>query len=87
MTLFDLSRFSDIKNPGWNVNTLRPPLKINEILLDFKIQWNSYCYNNFHLFKRVKFFILRIFQRLAYNLGWILSTRNYYKEIKNRCIK
>ena len=87
MTLFDLSRFSEIRNPGWNINTLRPPLKMNEILLDFEIQWKSYCYSNVPLFKRVKFIILRIFQRVAYNIGWILSTRNYYKELKNWCIK
>ncbi len=87
MTLFDLSRFSEIRNPGWNISTLRPPLKMNEVLLDFKIQWKSYCYSKFPFLKRIEFFILRIFQRFAYNIGWILSTRKYNKNVKNRGIE
>ena len=84
MTLFDLSRFSEIKNPEWNANTLKPPLKIKEILLDFKIQWSSYCHSNIRFLKRIKFLILRVFQRFAYNIGWIYSTRKYNKMINNR---
>lgn len=84
MTLLDLSMFSEIKNSGWNVNTLRPPLKLKEILLDFKIQWKSYCYSKLPFIRRVKFLCLRVFQRIAYNLGWIRSTRNYNKMIKNK---
>ena len=84
MTLFDLSRFSEIKNPDWNANTLKPPLKIKEILLDFKIQWSSYYHSNIPFLKRFKFLILRIFQRIAYNAGWIYSTRKCNKMIYNR---
>jgi hypothetical protein len=77
MTLFDVKNFSEIKEPGWHYNTLKPPLKFNEILLDFKYQWSAYSHDNLNNFKKVKFLILRIMQRFAYNLGWILATKQY----------
>ena len=84
MTLFDFVGFSEIKELGWNYNTLRPPLKIKEIIIDIKNQWQSYCQSKLNFYKRIKFLILRIFQRIAYNLGWILTT-NKYKKSLSRC--
>ncbi|MHA1294163.1 MAG: hypothetical protein ACTSQJ_16040 [Promethearchaeota archaeon] len=80
MTLFEIIGFSDIKEPGWSYNTLRPPLKIKEILIDIKHQWCSYRWNKLSFFKRIGFLILRIFQRVAYNLGWILVINKCKKE-------
>lgn len=81
MTLFEIMEFSEIKDPGWSYNTLRPPLKIKEILLDMKYQWFSYRQSKITLIKRIRFLILRIFQRIAYNLGWILVTNKCKKEL------
>ena len=82
MTLFEIMNFSEIKDPGWNYNTLRPPLKIREIIMDIKHQWHSYCQSKLPLFKRTKFLILRIFQRIGYNFGWILVMNKCKKESK-----
>lgn len=82
MTLFEIMGFSEIKEPGWNYNTLRPPLKIREIFIDIKYQWHSYCLSKMRLIKRIKFLILRLFQRIAYNLGWILVTKKCKKELR-----
>ena len=83
MTLFDLNNFSEIKDPGWNVNTLKPPLKLKDVLLDFRIQWKSYFSYNIPFYKRIKFIILRVFQRIAYNMGWILVSIKYRKISKS----
>ena len=82
MTLFDSNKFSEIRGPGWNYNTLRPPLKFKEVMDDLKIQWYSYYSNNLKSYKRMKFIVLRIFQRVAYNLGWILETNRYKKSFR-----
>ncbi|MHA1147586.1 MAG: hypothetical protein ACTSR8_05025 [Promethearchaeota archaeon] len=80
MTLFDIMSFSEIKEPGWSYNTLKPPLKIKEIIIDINIHWRSYCQSKMTLVKRTKFLLLRIFQRIAYNLGWMLVTNKYKRE-------
>ena len=80
MTLFEIMGFSEIKDPGWSYNTLRPPLKIKEILIDIKYQMRSYRQSKLTLFKRTRFLILRIFQRVAYNFGWILVTNKCKKK-------
>ena len=82
MTLFDSKKFSEIKEPGWNYNTLRPQLKIKEVVSDLKNQWYSYYSNELKSYKRMKFIVLRIFQRIAYNLGWILETNKYKKSLR-----
>lgn len=82
MTLFDSNKFSEIRGPGWNYNTLRPPLKIREVMNDLSNQWNSYYSNNLKSHKAMKFIVLRIFQRIAYNLGWILETNKYKKSLR-----
>ncbi len=82
MTLFDFVGFSDIKEPGWNYNTLRPPLKIREVIIDINNQWQSYCQSKMIFYKKIKFLILRIFQRIAYNFGWILTTNKYKKVLR-----
>jgi len=81
MTLFDFKGFSEIKEPGWNYNTLRPPLEIMEVITDFKNQWHSYCKNKLTYYKKMKFIVLRIFQRIAYNIGWLLATNKYKKSL------
>ena len=83
MTLFEILGFSEIKEPGWNYNTLRPPLKLKEVIIDISNQWKSYCQSKLGLFRRIKFLVLRIFQRIAYNLGWIIVT-NKCKKSANR---
>ncbi|KKL86456.1 hypothetical protein LCGC14_1944550 [marine sediment metagenome] len=82
MTLFDLVGFSEIKEPGWNYNTLRPPLKIREVNIDIKNQWQSYCQSELTFVKKIKFLILRIFQRVAYNFGWVLAINKYKKVLR-----
>ncbi len=84
MTLFDFKGFSEIKESCWNYNTLRPPLKIKEVIIDFKIQWQSYYQSKLTYFKRMKFIILYIFQRIAYNFGWILAISSYKKSLSRR---
>ena len=79
MTLFEMQESPEINEPGWSYNTLRPPLKVSEILIDFKNQWQSYCLNKLRFHKKFRFLILRVFQRIAYNLGWILATHQYEK--------
>ena len=82
MTLFDFVGFSDIKELGWNYNTLRPPLKIREVIIDIKNQWQSYYQSELIFYKKIKFLILRIFQRIAYNFGWILAANKYKKVLR-----
>ncbi len=60
MTLFDSVGFSEIKEPRWNYNTLRPPLKIKEVIIDIKNQWHSHCQSELTFSKRIKFLFLRI---------------------------
>lgn len=79
MTLFDFNQFSEIKESGWAFDTLKPPLNVKHVLLDFKIQWQSYCSNNLSLHRRISFLILRVFQRFAYNFGWIISNKTFKK--------
>lgn len=86
MTLFEIQVFSEIKDPGWNYNTLRPPLKFNEILSDFRYQWQSYCQSKLNFHKKFTFLVLRIFQRVAYNIGWVLAI-NQYKKSERRLPK
>ncbi len=38
MTLFDSNKFSEIRGSGWNYKTLRPPLKIKEVVNDLRNQ-------------------------------------------------
>jgi len=79
MTLFDYSGFSEIKDPGWSYSTLRPPLGFREVLLDIKMHWTRYSKDRLSFSKRVKFMVLRVFQRIGYNIGWVLATTKYRK--------
>ena len=72
MTLFDIKRFSEIRDREWSRNTLRPPLNPKEIFLDIRYYWNVYKYHKWRFQKRLKFIFLRFLQRFSYNLGWIL---------------
>ncbi len=71
MTLFDVKQFSEITSPDWNFTTLRPPLRLGEVLWDFRYQWRAYCQRCVPFPRRVGFLVLRVVQRLAYNWGWI----------------
>ena len=82
MTLFDSKKFTEIREPGWNYKTLRPPLKIKEVVDDLRNQWYSYNSSKLKSYKRIKFIVLRIFQRIAYNLGWILETNKHKKLLR-----
>ena len=69
MTLFDFNRCSEIKEAGWSENTLRPPLKINEIMLDFKIQWLTYCSRKMWKYSRISARMIK--KKLSEKLsGW-----------------
>ena len=82
MTFFEIKEISEIKEPGWNYNTLSPPLHLSEILMDFKYQFLTYSKSNLTLKKKLGFIILRVMQRFAYNLGWILITNKYDKSLR-----
>lgn len=82
MTHFEIKEFSEIKEPGWSYNTLKPPLEFNEILMDFKYQWRMYSQSNLRFQKKLRFILLRFMQRFAYNFGWILATNKHVKSLK-----
>jgi len=82
MTHFEIKEVSEIKEPGWNYNTLKPPLDLREILMDFKYQWWTYSQTNLSFQKKLKFIILRFMQRFAYNSGWMLATKKYIKSLR-----
>ena len=82
MTYFEIKKLSEIKEPGWNYNTLRPPLELHEILMDFKYQWRTYSQSNLRFQKKMRFIILRFMQRFAYNFGWRLATIEYEKSLR-----
>lgn len=82
MTYFEIKEFSEIKEPGWNYNTLKPPLDLQEILMDFKYQWWTYSQTKLRFQKKLKFILLRFMQRVAYNFGWMLATIKYEKSLR-----
>lgn len=84
MTLFDFNRNSEIRKSGWEVNTLQPPLKFKDVLIDLKIQWISYVNSYSSFSKSLIFLVLRVFQRFSYNLGWIKSKRDYRRNQNRR---
>jgi len=84
MTLFDFNRNSEIRNSGWKKNTLQPPFKFKDILNDFKIQWICYLKSYSSFSKSLIFFVLRVFQRFSYNLGWVKSKRDYWRNQNKR---
>jgi hypothetical protein len=71
MTLFDVKQFSEITATDWSFDTLRPPLRPSEVLWDLRNQWRAYVNGRLPFFRRVGFLVLRIFQRFAYNWGWV----------------
>ncbi|MHA1755970.1 MAG: hypothetical protein ACTSVV_04310 [Promethearchaeota archaeon] len=73
--------YSEIKNEEWNFNTLKPPLKINHILKDIINAWNTYREEIPSLKRRFAFIFLRILQRISYNLGWVIYSEKYLKNI------
>ena len=83
MTLFDLYKPSEISAPGWQENTLKPPITFIEILQDIKHQWLTYRLNRLSWVKCSKFLILRIGQRISYNMGWYIALRKTINS-KNR---
>ena len=84
MTLFDFNRNSEIEDPGWEVNTLQPPLKFKDVLNDFKIQWICYMKSYPSFSKSLVFLVLRVFQRFSYNFGWVKSKRDYWRNQNER---
>ena len=79
MTLLDMVHISKIQESLWNENTLKPPLKVKEIVRDFQYHWKSYHQNKIGAYRRLVFLILMIYQRISYNIGWIISKFKPYK--------
>lgn len=73
MTVLDINPNAKMKESLWNENTLRPPLKIKETIRDLQYHWKSYHKSKICIYKQLFFLTLMIFQRISYNLGWIIS--------------
>jgi hypothetical protein len=84
MTLFDLYKPSEINIPGWNDRTLKPPITFVEIIRDIKHQWLTYHINRLSYLKCSKFLVLRIFQRISYNMGWHIAHFRKRKSMRRR---
>ena len=80
MTLLDNNRFVKSNENLWDENTLKPPLKPKELVKDLLYHWRSYKNNKISHFRRYIFFILMIYQRISYNLGWLLSIFKHSKK-------
>jgi len=70
MTVLDINRNTKMNKSLWNENTLKPPLKIKETIMNIHYHWKCYHKNKITTFKRFVFLTLMIFQRISYNLGW-----------------
>lgn len=79
MTGLDINLKSKMKESLWNEKTLRPPLKIKNIIRDFQYHWKSYHKSKIGAYRQLLFLILMIYQRISYNLGWIISKFKSYK--------
>jgi len=73
MTVLDINRKTKMNESLWNENTLKPPLKIKETIRDIHYHWKSYHKSKIGACKQLVFLTLMIFQRISYNLGWIIS--------------
>jgi len=81
MTHCDLYSYYEIESSKWNYEYLRPPLTFLEILSDIRFHWFIYRNNFDSILKRTCFLILRILQRISYNIGWILSSQKLQKKL------
>ncbi|MBD3212660.1 MAG: hypothetical protein GF311_08625 [Candidatus Lokiarchaeota archaeon] len=80
MTHFDLYNYNEVRGSDWDYDTLRPPLTFREVLSDIIFHWFVYGQNHKSILKRISFLVLRIFQRISYNIGWIYSSYKFQKE-------
>jgi hypothetical protein len=80
MTHFDIHNFYEIERSEWTYETLRPPLTFAEVLSDIKFHWVLYKKMIKSIRKRLFFLVLRIFQRISYNIGWIISRKRLIKK-------
>lgn len=84
MTHFDLENWYEIEREDWTYETLRPPLTFWRVLSDIRFHWFIYTKTIDSFKKRIIFLVLRIFQRLSYNLGWFLSENKLLKQEEER---
>ncbi len=80
MTLLDTRQLIHPNGVLWDGNTLKPPLKLRDLFEDLRFHWLSYKRGNLNFFRRFKFLLLMIQQRVAYNLGWLLATHKYQEK-------
>ena len=63
--------YSEVSSEEWTYDTLKPPrLTLRNMAMDLK--WHIWLYKKSRLkYKDILFFVvLRVFQRVFYNLGW-----------------
>jgi len=80
MTLLDVNRFASSNGNLWDENTLKPPLKLKDLIKDLYFHWNKYKVSKINFYRRLAFLLLMIHQRIAYNLGWLLAIHKSQKE-------
>ena len=80
MTVLDMIHISKIQESLWNKNTLKPPLKVKELIRDFQYHRENYHKSKIGAYRQLVFLILMIYQRISYNLGWIMSKFKFNKK-------
>lgn len=71
MTQLIDTNYSEVNNLPWSYNTLRPPkLNLRNMIMDLK--WHLWLYKRAKIpyAQVIMFVVLRIFQRVFYNIGW-----------------
>ena len=73
MTILDKNHNLVSENSLWNEKTLRPPLKIKECIVDLQYHWKNYHKSKIGAYRQLLFLTLMIYQRVSYNIGWLIS--------------
>ena len=71
MTQLLEENYSEVSTPDWSYDTLKPP-KLNLRNMARDLKWHLWLYKKASLPYKivVMFVVLRILQRVAYNIGW-----------------
>ena len=71
MTQILISDLSEVNAPSWSYRTLRPPrLTIPNLARDLAWHFQLYRRRGLSTERVVAFLLLRIVQRVSYNVGW-----------------
>ena len=73
MTVLDKIHNSEMDESLWNENTLKPPLKLKECIKNLQYHWKSYHESKIGANRQLFFLALMIYQRVSYNIGWLIS--------------